>query len=52
MDLIAVRQTMSDAVEFVRQTAQVTQAAPTQESNVTDYTAYTARSKARSQKAR
>jgi HK97 family phage major capsid protein len=40
-DLISVRQTVSDAVEFVRQTTQVTQAAPTQESNVTDYTAYT-----------
>lgn len=33
-DLISVRQTTSDTVEFVRQTAQVTQAAPTPEANV------------------
>lgn len=35
--LISVRRTVSDAVEFVRQTAQVTQAAPVAESNVTEY---------------
>ena len=40
-NLISIRETNSDAVEFVRQTAQVTQAAPTAEANVTDYTAYT-----------
>lgn len=39
-DLIAVRQTTSDSVDFVRQTAQVTQAAPVAEANVADYTAY------------
>lgn len=39
-DLISVRTTTSDAVEFVRQTAQVTQAAPTAESNVTEKTGY------------
>ena len=33
-DLISVRQTTSDVVEYVRQTAQVTQAAPTAEANV------------------
>jgi HK97 family phage major capsid protein len=33
-DLIALRQTTSDTVEFVRQTVQVTQAAPTPEANV------------------
>jgi len=33
-DLISVRQTSSDVVEYVRQTAQVTQAAPTAEANV------------------
>jgi len=33
-DLISIRQTSSDTVEFVRQTAQVTQAAPTAEANV------------------
>jgi len=33
-DLISIRQTGSDTVEFVRQTAQVTQAAPTAEANV------------------
>ena len=37
-DLISVRQTTSDTVEFVRQTAQVTQAAVVPEANVTDYT--------------
>jgi HK97 family phage major capsid protein len=36
-DLISVRQTGSDTVEFVRQTAQVTQAAPVAEANVTTY---------------
>lgn len=40
-DLISVRQTMSDTVEFVRQTAQVTQAAAVPEANVTDYTGAT-----------
>jgi len=40
-DLISVRTTMSDTVEFVRQTAQVTQAATVPESNVTDYTGAT-----------
>ena len=40
-DLISIRQTTSDAVEFVRQVTQVSQAAPTAEANVTDYTAYT-----------
>jgi len=39
-DLISVRTTMSDTVEFVRQVTQVTQAAPTAEANVTDYEAY------------
>jgi len=33
-DLISIRQTTSDVVEYVRQTAQVTQAAPTAEANV------------------
>jgi len=33
-DLISVRQTTTDVVEYVRQTAQVTQAAPTAEANV------------------
>lgn len=33
-DLISVRQTSSDAVEFVRQTTQVTEAAPTPEANI------------------
>lgn len=37
LDLVSRRQTGSDVVSFVRQTAQVTQAAPTQESNVTTY---------------
>jgi HK97 family phage major capsid protein len=40
-DLVSQRDTGSDTVEFVRQTAQVTQAAPTAESNVTDYTGAT-----------
>lgn len=40
-DLVSVRQTTSDTVEFVRQTAQVTQAAPVPEANVTDYTGAT-----------
>lgn len=40
-DLVSVRQTTSDTVEFVRQTTQVTQAAPTAEANVTDYTGAT-----------
>ncbi len=34
-DLVAVRQTQSDLVEFVRQTAQVTQAAPVAEATAT-----------------
>jgi len=40
-DLISVRTTMSDTVEFVRQATQVTQAATVPESNVTDYTGAT-----------
>jgi HK97 family phage major capsid protein len=40
-DLISVRETTSDAVEFVRQTTQVTQATPTAEANVTETTGYT-----------
>ena len=40
-DLISTRTTTSDAVEFVRQTTQVHQAAPTAEANVTDYTGAT-----------
>ncbi len=40
-DLISVRTTMSDTVEYVRQTAQVTQAAPTAEANVTTYSGTT-----------
>ena len=40
-DLISVRQTTSDIVEFVRQTQQVTEAAPTPEANVKDYTGAT-----------
>jgi HK97 family phage major capsid protein len=39
--LISVRTTTSDTVEFVRQTAQVTQAAPVPEANVTTYTGAT-----------
>lgn len=37
LDLVSRRQTNSDVVAFVRQTAQVTQAAPTQEANVTTF---------------
>jgi len=40
-DLISVRQTSSDLVEFVRQVTQVSQAAPTAEANVTEITGYT-----------
>ena len=40
-NLIDVRTTTSDQVEFVRQTAQVTQAAPTAEANVTTYSGST-----------
>lgn len=40
-DLITVRQTGSDTVEYVRQTQQVTQAAPTAEANVTTYSGAT-----------
>jgi HK97 family phage major capsid protein len=40
-DVIANRTTTSDLVEFVRQTAKVTQAAPVAESNVTNYTGAT-----------
>ncbi len=36
-DLISVRTTQSDTIEFVRQTVQVAQAAPVAEANVTDY---------------
>jgi len=36
-DLLAKRTTTSDLVQFVRQTAQVTQATPVAEANVTDY---------------
>lgn len=39
--LISVRQTQSDTVEFVRQTKQVTEAAPTPEANVKEYTGAT-----------
>jgi HK97 family phage major capsid protein len=39
--LIDVRTTTSDAVEFVRQTTQVTQATPVAEANVTDFTGAT-----------
>jgi HK97 family phage major capsid protein len=39
--LMSVRTTMSDSVEFVRQLTQVTQAAPVPESNVTTYTGAT-----------
>jgi len=39
--LISVRTTTSDLVEYVRQTAQVTQAAPVPESNVTVYSGST-----------
>lgn len=40
-DLVSLRQTGSDTVEYVRQVTQVTQAAPTAESNVTDYSGAT-----------
>ena len=40
VDLISRRSTMSDLVEFVRQTVQVQQAAMVPEANVTDYAAY------------
>lgn len=40
-DLISVRSTMSDTVEFVRQLTQVTQAAPVPEANVTTYSGST-----------
>jgi HK97 family phage major capsid protein len=39
-DLISVRTTTGDTVEFVRQTAQITQAAPVAESNVTEKSGY------------
>lgn len=39
--LISVRQTTSDTVEFVRQTKQVSEAAPTPEANVKEYTGAT-----------
>jgi len=41
-ELIAMRQTQSDLVEFVRQTVQVQEAAPVAEANVTDYAGGTA----------
>lgn len=40
-DLVSVRTTSSDTVEFVRQTTQVTQATPVPEANVTTYTGAT-----------
>jgi HK97 family phage major capsid protein len=40
-DLVATRRTGTDLVEFVRQTAKVTQAAPVAEANVTEYTGAT-----------
>lgn len=40
-DIISIRTTTSDLVEFVRQTLQVRQAAPVAEANVTDYTGAT-----------
>jgi len=40
-NLISIRQTGSDVVEYVRQTAQVTQAAPTPEANVKEVTGAT-----------
>jgi HK97 family phage major capsid protein len=40
-DLISIRQTMSDTVEFVRQTTQVAQAAPTPEANVATFSGAT-----------
>jgi HK97 family phage major capsid protein len=39
-DLISVRTTTTDSVEFVRETTQITQAAPVAESNVTEKTGY------------
>lgn len=39
-DIISVRTTTSDTVEFVRQTLQASQATPVPESNVTDYSGY------------
>jgi len=39
-DLISVRTTTTDSVEFVRQTTQITQAAPVAESNVTTPSGY------------
>lgn len=41
LDLVSRRTTMSDLVEFVRQTAQVTQAVPVAEANVTEYSGAT-----------
>ncbi len=41
LQLVNRRTTLSDLVEFVRQTAQVTQAVPVAEANVTDYTGAT-----------
>jgi HK97 family phage major capsid protein len=41
LDMISRRSTDSDLVEFVRQTAQVTQSTPVQEANVTTYAAST-----------
>jgi HK97 family phage major capsid protein len=41
LDLISMRQTTSDLVEFVRQTQRVQEATPVQEANVTDYTGAT-----------
>lgn len=40
-DLISIRRTTSDAVEFVRQVLQVTQATPVAEANVTEYSGAT-----------
>lgn len=40
-DLISVRQTTSDTVEFVRQTKHVSEAAPTAEANVKEYSGAT-----------
>ncbi len=40
-DLISLRTTTSDSVEFVRQTSQVTQSTPVAEANITDYTGAT-----------
>jgi HK97 family phage major capsid protein len=41
LDLISMRPTQSDLVEFVRQTVQASQAAPVAEANVTNYTGAT-----------